>query len=109
MESVSKNTIFAGDYFSLLHKNVQNHKLSNENNHLPAWRDFQINFSRPLFTLIFRPKIVFFDADSILRVKTMYESVKEDVLRHLIILLFTQICLELWMLTFYENSLPFQN
>ena len=51
MESVSKNTIFglkmmvksglekiflkflhAGDYFSLLHKSVQNHKFSNKNN-----------------------------------------------------------------------------
>mgnify|MGYP001443297352 CR=1 FL=1 len=95
MESVSKNTIFglkmmvksglekiflkflhAGDYFSLLHKSVQNHKFSNKNNHLPARGDFKIIFSRPLFTIIFRPKIVFLDTDSILRVKTMYESVK---------------------------------
>ena len=78
MESVSKNTIFglkmmvksglekiflkflhAGDYFPLLHKSAQNHKFSNKNNYLPAWRDFKINFSRPLFTIIFRPKIVF--------------------------------------------------
>ena len=98
-ESVSKNTIFdlkmmvkcglekiflkflhAGDYFSLLHKSVQNHKFSNKNDHLPAWRDFKINFSRPLFTIIFRPKKVFLDTDSILRVKTMYESVKQDLL-----------------------------
>ena len=100
MESVPKNTMFGlkmmvkrgleknflkclhgGDYFSLLHKSVQNHKFSNKNNHLPAWRDFKINFSRPLFTIIFRPKIVFLDTDSILRVKTMYKSVKEDVLK----------------------------
>ena len=99
IESVSKMTIFglkmmvksglekiflkflhAGDYFSLLHKSVQNHKFSNKNNHLPAWRDFKINFTRPLFTIIFRPKIVFLDRDSILRVRTMYESVKVDVL-----------------------------
>ena len=92
MESVSKNTIFglkmivksgvekiflkflhARDYFSLLHKSVQNHKFSNKNNHLPTWRDFKINFSRPLFTIIDRPKMVFLDTDSILRVKTMYE------------------------------------
>ena len=91
MESVSKNTIFglqmmvksglekiflkflhAGNYFPLLHKSAQNHKFSN----LPAWRDFKINFSRPLFTIIFRPKMVFWDTDSILRVKPMYESVK---------------------------------
>ena len=95
MESVSKNTIFGlkmivksglekiflkflhwGDYFSLLHKSVQNHKFSNKNNHLPAWRDFKINFSRPLFTIIFRPKMVFLVTDSILRVKPVYESVK---------------------------------
>ena len=95
MESVSKNTIFglkmmvksglekiflkflhAGDYFPLLHKSAQNHKFSNKNNYLPAWRDFKINFSRPLFTIIFRPKMVFLDTDSILREKTMYESVK---------------------------------
>ena len=95
MESVSKNTIFglkmmvksglekiflkflhAGDYFPLLHKSAQNHKFSNKNNYLPAWRDFKINFSRPLFTIIFRPKMVFLDTDSILRVKPMYESVK---------------------------------
>ena len=94
IESVSKNTIFglkmmvksglefflkflhAGDYFPLLHKSAQNHKFSNKNNYLPAWRDFKINFSRPLFTVIFRPKMVFLVPDSILRVTPMYESVK---------------------------------
>jgi hypothetical protein len=63
MESVSRNTIFglkmmmksglekiflkflhAGDYFPLLHKSAQNHKFSNRNNYLPAWRDFKILF-----------------------------------------------------------------
>ena len=60
MESVPKNTIFrlkmivksgleknlfeippyvTGDYFSFLHR-----KFSNKNNHLPAWKDFNINF-----------------------------------------------------------------
>ena len=87
MESLSKNTIFdlnivvkssleemflkffhAGDYFSLLHKSVQNLKFGNENNHLLTRREFKINFSRP--------KIVFLDTDSILRVKAMFESVK---------------------------------
>ena len=52
-----------------------------KNNHLSAWRDFKTNFSRPLFTIIFRPKIVSLDTNSILRVKTMYESVKKDALR----------------------------
>ena len=51
MESVSKNKKFGlksglekifrkflhlGDYFSLLHKSVQDHKFSHENDHLPA-------------------------------------------------------------------------
>ena len=95
MESVSKNFIFGlkmmvksglekiflkflhvGDYCLLLHKSAPNHKFSNKNNHIPAWKDLKINFSRPLFTIIFRPKIVFLDTDSILRVKTMFESVK---------------------------------
>ena len=95
MESVSKNTIFglkmmvksglekiflkflhAGDYFPLLHKSAQNHKLSVKNNYPRTWRDFKMIFSRPLFTIIFRPKMVFLDTDSILRVKIMYESVK---------------------------------
>ena len=40
---------------------------------LCAWRNFKNIFSRPLFTIIFRPKIVFLDTDSILRVNTMYE------------------------------------
>ena len=74
MESVSKSTIFglkmmvksglekiclkflhARDYFPLLHKSAQNHKFSNKNDYLPAWRDFKINFFRPLFTVIFWP------------------------------------------------------
>ena len=35
---------------------------------------FQNKFFRPLFTVIFRPKMVFLDTDSILRVETMYEQ-----------------------------------
>ena len=94
MESVSKNAIFglkmtvksdldkfilkfhhAGNYFPLLHKRAQNYKFSNKNNYLPEeWRNFKIKFSRPLFTILFRPKIVFLDMDSIfLRVKTTVE------------------------------------
>ena len=96
MESVSKNTTFglkmmvksglekiflkflhAGDYFPLLHKSAQNHKFSIKiTMYLPASRDFKIFFSRPLYTIIFRQKMVFLDRDSILRVKPMYESVK---------------------------------
>ena len=76
LEKIFLKFIHAGDYFSLLHKSVQNHKFSNKNNHLPTWKDFKINFSRPLFNIIFRPKIVMLDPDSNLRVKTMYESVK---------------------------------
>ena len=50
--------LYAGDYFPLLHKSAQNHKFSNKNNYLPAWRDFKMIFSRPLFTIIFRQKMV---------------------------------------------------
>ena len=47
-KKISLKFLHPGDYFSLLNKSVQNHKLSNKNNHLPAWRDFKINFSRSL-------------------------------------------------------------
>ena len=40
--------------------------------------EFQNIFSRPLFTIIFRQKIVILGTDSILRVKTMYESAYES-------------------------------
>jgi hypothetical protein len=95
MEPVSKNTIFGlkmmvksglekivlkflhtGDYFPLLHKSAQILKFSNKNNYLPAWKDFKKKISRPLFTIVFRPKMVFLVTDSILRVNPMYESVK---------------------------------
>ena len=95
MESVSKNTIFGlkmmmkSDLgkiflkflhaltmsFLLLNFN-QKYKFSDKNNMVSAWRNFKNIFTRPLFTIIFRPKIAFWDTDSILRVKTMYESVK---------------------------------
>ena len=41
-----------------------------------ALKNFKNIFSRPLFTTIFRPKDLILVTDSILRVKTMYESVK---------------------------------
>ena len=37
---------------------------------------FEKDFSRPLFTIIFRTEIVFLDTDSILRGNMMSESVK---------------------------------
>jgi hypothetical protein len=76
LEKIFLKFLHAGDYFLLLLKSAPNHKFSNKNNYLLARRDFKINFSRPLFTIIFRPKMVFLDTDSILRVKPMYESVK---------------------------------
>ena len=89
MESVSKNTMMvkkglekislkflhAGDYFPILHKSAQNHKFSNINNYLPVWKNFKIIFSTPLFNIIFRPKMVVLDTDSISRVKPLYELV----------------------------------
>ena len=76
LEEIFLKFLHVGDYLLLLHKSAQNHKFSNKNNYLPAWRDFKINFSRPLFTIIFRPKMVFLYTDTILRVKLMYKSVK---------------------------------
>ena len=35
----------------------QSHKFSNKENHLPAWRNFKICFSRPLITIILRQKL----------------------------------------------------
>ena len=74
LEKMFLKFLHAGDYFPLLHKSAQNHKFSNKNNYLPAWRDFKINFSRPLFTIIFRPKMVFLDTDYILMVKTIFSK-----------------------------------
>ena len=51
-------------------------KITNSVIKITILRDFKINFSRPLFTIIFRPKMVLLNTDSILRVKMMYESVK---------------------------------
>ena len=76
LEFIFLKFLHVGDYFSLVQKNVQSQKFSNKNNHLPAWIDFKINFSRPLLTIIVRPKNLFLHTDSILRVKTLYESVK---------------------------------
>ena len=76
LEKIFLKFLHAGDYFPLLHKSVENHKFSHKNSYLPPWRDFQINFPRPLFIIIFRPKTVFLYTDSILRIKPMYESVK---------------------------------
>ena len=66
-EKIILKFLHAADYFPLLHKSDQSHKSSNKNNYLPAWRDFKI---------IFRPKMVFWGTDSILRVNPMYESVE---------------------------------
>ena len=56
LEKIFLKFLHAGDYFPLLHQSAQNDKFSNKNNYIPAWRDLKIFFSRPLFTIIFRPK-----------------------------------------------------
>ena len=92
MESVSKDTIFglkmmvksglekiflkflhAGDYFPSF---IKVPKITNSVIKSSCMEGFQKKKCIPLFTIIFRPKIVFLDTDSILRVKPMYESVK---------------------------------
>ena len=81
----------ARDYFPLLHRSAPNHKFINKNHYLPAWRDFKINFSRPLFTIIFRPKMLFFVTYSILNGQTKVEFVIYWVLN--ILELFSKTCL----------------
>ena len=34
---------------------AKNHEFSDKINHFPAWRNFKINFPRPIFTIIFKP------------------------------------------------------
>ena len=70
LEKIFLKFLLVVDYFSKITNSVI------KNNHLPAWIDFKINFSRPLLTIIVRPKNLFLHTDSILRVKTLYESVK---------------------------------
>ena len=94
MESVSKNTIF-GLKMMVVKSGLETFILKSlhtgrwlflllnlwfwctfmkKGKKFPAKRDFKVNFSRPLFTIIFRTKAVFFDTDFILRVKTMVEQ-----------------------------------
>ena len=75
LEKIFLKFLHAGDYFPLLHKSVQNHKLSNKNNYLSTWRDFKINFSIPLFTIILRPKIAILGTYSVLSTYAKHKSV----------------------------------
>ena len=45
--------------YILLTNFEENHKFSNKNNHLPAWRKIGNIFSRPLFTINFRSNGIF--------------------------------------------------
>ena len=75
MESVFKNTIFG---LKMMEKIILKslHEFVILGTFMKYGGISRSIFSRPLFTIIFRPKIVFLDTDSILRVKTMYKSVK---------------------------------
>ena len=53
----------------------QKYKFSNKNDMVCTWRNFKNIFSRPLFTIIFRPKIFFFVTYSILTGQTKVEFV----------------------------------
>ena len=77
LEKIFLKFLHAEDYFPLLHESASNHKFGNKNNYLPAWRDFKINFSRQCITTFFWTKMVYWIADSILRVNPMYESVSK--------------------------------
>ena len=41
LEKIFLKFLHVGDYFPLLYNSAQNHKFSNKNNYLPAWRDFK--------------------------------------------------------------------
>ena len=45
LEKIFLKFLHAGDYFPFIHKSAQNHKFINKTNHIPAWRDFENNFS----------------------------------------------------------------
>ena len=53
----------------------QKYKFSNKNDMVSAWRNFKNNFSRPLFTIIFRPEMLKFHPYSILTGDTRVEFV----------------------------------
>ena len=53
----------------------QKYKFSNKNDMVCAWRNFKNISSRPLFTIIIRPKILFFVTYSILTGQTKVEFI----------------------------------
>ena len=53
----------------------QKYKFSNKNDMVSAWRNFKNIFSRPLFTIIFRPEMLKFHPYSILTGDTMVRFV----------------------------------
>ena len=59
----------------------QKYKFSNKNDMVSAWRNFKNIFSRPLFTIIFRPEMLKFHPYSILTGDTMVGFVIFCVLR----------------------------
>ena len=100
--------LHAGDYFSLLHKNVQNLKLSND-----ITIFLHEGISKQIFLDHFLPsflgkKLYFFDGKNNVRI-SQEGRVKTFDLDLCYDNMITQICREVWMLTFYENSLFFRN
>ena len=59
----------------------QKYKFSNKNDMVCAWRNFKNIFSKPLFTIIFRPNILSFVTYSILTGRTKVEFVIYWVLK----------------------------
>ena len=69
LEFFPHNFLHALNHFPFFHKKnifAQNYKFSNKNHHLPKFRNFNKKDSRPLFAIIFRPKMVISVTDSIL-------------------------------------------
>ena len=61
LEKIFLKFLHAGEYFPLLHKSTQNYKFSNKNNFPHGWISKYVDFSRPLFTIIFRQKMLISD------------------------------------------------
>ena len=70
--------LHAGDYFHLLHKSAENHKFSNI---FPRMERFQKKILDHFPPSFLGQNFLILGKDYILRVKTMYESVKWDVLK----------------------------
>ena len=87
----------------------QKYKFSNKNDMVCAWRNFKNIFPRPLFTIIFRPKILFFVTYLILTGQTKVEFVIYWVLIEFLNFrrgFFAKILREVFIMLLHNQCLP---